>query len=147
MSGRRLVRPRRGNVEVSPIPQNVVADGRARVHREIGAAPGLRRRVEAVDLVLRVRRVPQHAPPGAVVEPELALGLFGGRSGDARAIREVAITREGSRCLRAWNGTGGEADDQCQGEDRCPNPCRRTHPVNGAPTGLQARPVGAPQTH
>src|SRR3954468_22100441 len=57
--------------------------------------------IEAVDLPLSGRSVPQAAPPRAVVEPQLALRLLTRWRAHRRPIRKVAIARNGRFCCRS----------------------------------------------
>ncbi len=74
------------------VPQGICFGGFAVVGGCARVRPGLRRPVQPVDAVSAPRRAVQNAPPGAIMPPQLALGLFAGRHrGRRRAVAEVYI--------------------------------------------------------
>jgi hypothetical protein len=105
---------------VGAVPQDVLPAPPPGVHQGPGVLPGLGAGIEPVDVEpLALRK--EDAPPGPVVEPQLALGLpVGGLGAPRGRVLEVPVPRlgVGPRGRRRPQ----EAGHQCGWKD----PCRQT---------------------
>lgn len=96
----------RGDVQVRAVPQAVGLGLRARVEHRAGVDPLLGAEVEPVDVVVAGCGVEDAAPPAAVVEPELALGLLAGRRLHQRAAGRAWVVEVGQVVvdIAIWRG-------------------------------------------
>ena len=119
----------RGDVQVRPVPERVGTGARAVVEGRRRPDPRLGAGIEPVDVEVSRRRAPHAGPPGAVVVPELALGL---RSGDGVAGGgEVLVTDvRGGGDARADHDKQKQAGSECATES--PEPRVGSRPAGSA---------------